>query len=533
MLFKEAADLQNKHTPFVMVTILKSLGSTPRHWGKMIVKQDGSILGTIGGGPAEAKAIVEAQDRLMSGESGVVSYTLNRSSGKESLPMECGGGLDLLFEVYQEKPIMVLIGGGHVNFELAKLSHQVGFRVVVVDKREEFSSAERFPFAWKRITSHSLDPLFEEVTLSSNDAVIIATPDHDESSLRPLVGMEIGFLGMIGSRNKVLRIKQRLIADGYAEKEVNALRAPVGIDIGAETPVEIGISVLSEVLMTLRNRSGKSLSMKYKDLVVIRGGGDLATGVAHKLFRVGMPVVVLEQEKPTVIRRTVSFAQAIFDGTTEVEGVRARYIEDPAEFRSVLDGGEIPVLVDSDMSFVKRLKPTVFIDATLAKKNMGVSKDLAQRVIALGPGFEAGKDAHIVVETARGHYLGSLITQGYAQPNTGIPGNIEGFTEERIVRSPQKGIFQGSVAIGVSVSQGDTLGVVVTPSGEETLVIAPLSGVVRGLLYSGLSVQDGMKIGDIDPRNNSHYIQTISDKAKSIGGAVLEAVLIDVGGNYE
>ncbi len=533
MLFKEAADLQAQHTPFVMVTILKSLGSTPRHWGKMIVKKDGSILGTIGGGPAEAKAIVEAQERLQSGESGVVSYTLNRQSGKESLPMECGGGLDLLFEVYQEKPIMVLIGGGHVNFELAKLSHQVGFRVVVVDRREEFSSAERFPFAWKRITSDSLDPLFEEVTLSSQDAVIIATPDHDESSLRPLIGMDIGFLGMIGSRNKVLRMKQRLLADGYTEEDVNALRAPVGIDIGAETPVEIGISVLSEVLMTLRNTSGRSLSAKYKDLVVVRGGGDLATGVIHKVFRAGMPVVVLEQEKPTVIRRTVSFAQAIFDGTTEVEGVTARYISDPAEFRSVLDKGEIPLIIDPDMSFIQRLKPTVFIDATLAKRNMGVSKDLAQRVIALGPGFEAGKDTHVVVETARGHYLGSLITKGFAQPNTGIPGNIDGHTENRIVRSPKAGIFQGSSTIGDSVVKGDPLGSIVTPSGDSVPVLAPLEGVLRGLLYSGLSVEEGMKIGDIDPRNNSHYIQTISDKAKSIGGAVLEAILIDVGGNHE
>ncbi len=442
-LFQKAATLQASHTPFVMVTIIKSLGSTPRHHGKMLVQTNGSIEGTIGGGPAEARAIKEALNRLESGESGMAKYVLNRvadasgtasspeaiqpahpvalasggtgdisgtgASSAEVLPMECGGGLELLFEVYGKASTLVLIGGGHVNFEIGQLGHRLGYRIVVVDSRAEFSSSERFPFAWKCITSENAEELFSQVSLGSHDAIIIATPNHDESSLRQILNKinsldtPLGFLGMIGSRNKVLRIKQRLLADGFTPAQVKALRSPVGLDIGAETPEEIAVSVMAEVMSVMHGTTAKPLSQKFADLVVVRGGGDLASGVIHKLFRAGMPVVVLEQEQPTVIRRTVSFAEAVFQGQTTVEGVTARRIENPAEFRQVLDAGQVPVLVDPDMQLVKRIKPTVLIDATLAKRNMGISKDLAGKVLALGPGFEAGKDVNMVIETSRGH----------------------------------------------------------------------------------------------------------------------------------
>ncbi len=530
MILQKAAELHTQHNPFVLVTIIKSLGSTPRHQGKMIVKADGSIIGTIGGGPAEARAIQEALERLASGESGMAKYTLNKESGSQStevLPMECGGGMELLFEVYGEAPIMALIGGGHVNYEIGKLGAQIGYRVVVVDKREEFSSSLRFPFAWKCITTDSVEELFNQVALTKKDVVVIATPDHDESSLRPLLRKPLGFLGMIGSRNKVLRIKQRLLSDGFTSEEVAALRSPVGIDIGAETPLEIAISVLSEILAVMTKSTGKPLSQKFADLVVVRGGGDLATGVAHSLFRAGFSVVVLEQEKPTVIRRTVSFADAIFSGVTTVEGITARCITDPAEFRNVLDKGEIPVLVDPQMGMVDRLKPTVLIDATLAKKNRGVSLDKAGKVIALGPGFVAGKDVHMVIETARGHYLGAIITQGASLPDTGVPGSIAGYTEQRIVRAPATGYVEDALDIGVSVAEGDTLGYIMSDT-KRIPIVAPLSGVLRGMIHNTVMVREGMKIGDVDPRNSSEYIYTISDKARAIGGAALQAVLMDI-----
>lgn len=601
MVLQKAAELHTQHAPFVLVTIVKSLGSTPRHQGKMIVKADGSIIGTIGGGPAEARAIDEALSRLATGESGLSKYTLNKgstqgvpapvgaievhgggsgtgssphSSGSvnlssslaskqksyhkptaptgstEVLPMECGGGMDLLFEVYGEAPIMLLIGGGHVNLEIAKLGAQLGYRVVIVDKREEFSSPHRFPMAWKCITAGDLETVFKEISLTKKDVAVIATPDHDESSLRPLLNQHLGFLGMIGSRNKVLRIKQRLLADSFPEELVDQLRAPVGLDIGAETPVEIAISVMAEIMAVVNNLTGKPLSKKFAELVVIRGGGDLATGVAHALFQSGLPVVLLEQAQPTFIRRTVSFGEAIFEGTTTVEGVTARYIEDPAEFRNTLDRGEIPILVDPNMDMVKRLKPTVLVDATLAKRNMGISKDLANRVIALGPGYTAGKDVHMVIETARGHYLGQIITSGSAQPDTGVPGVIQGHSSDRIVRAPQDGYVVDTLEIGSSVTKGDILGYIVADSkdangsttvagldasadasksgtsAQKTPIIAPLTGVLRGMIHQGVAVRKELKIGDIDPRDNRDHIETISDKARALGGSVLQAILM-------
>lgn len=257
-----------------------------------------------------------------------------------------------------------------------------------------------------------------------------------------------------------------------------------------------------------------------RHLLIIKGAGDLASGVAHRLHQAGFAVIMTEIARPTVIRRAVAFAEAVYSVTVTVEGVTARRAADPDTARQIALGGEIAILVDPRAEVITALKPLVVIDAILAKANLGTSIDQAPVVIALGPGFSAGRDAHAVVETKRGHYLGRVIWQGEALANTGIPGEVMGYTEERVLRAPADGIFRGCKAIGAMVTAGETVAMV----GGVPLP-ARISGVLRGILHDDLEVTRGMKVGDIDPRGERDYCFTISDKARAIAGGVLEAIL--------
>lgn len=255
-------------------------------------------------------------------------------------------------------------------------------------------------------------------------------------------------------------------------------------------------------------------------LVIIKGAGDLASGVAHRLAGCGFSVVMLEIAKPTVIRRTVSFAEAVYQQKHTVEGVTARLAGSPEEVNDILYRGEIAVLVDPQWQSIKTLRPTIVIDAILAKKNLGTTLSDAPIVIGLGPGFVAGQDVHAVIETKRGHYLGRVLYTGATIPNTGIPGVIGGYSSERVLRSPIAGTFQARKAIGELVQVGDVVAKI-----DDFPILATLSGVIRGLLQDGLFVDEGFKIGDIDPRDVLEHCFSISDKARSIAGGALEAVI--------
>lgn len=256
-----------------------------------------------------------------------------------------------------------------------------------------------------------------------------------------------------------------------------------------------------------------------ENLVIIKGAGDLATGIAHRLFRSGFAVVMTELALPTVIRRTAAFAEAVFTGQTAVEEVMAVRTE-LADVLQVIERGQIPVVVDPQGQVVSRYKALAVVDAILAKKNTGTKLADAPIVIGVGPGFTAGQDVHAVVESKRGHYLGRLITKGSALPNTGVPGDIGGYTRERILRAPCQGIFTEVARIGDEVLAGDIVAYV-----ENQPVKATITGILRGLLHDQLMVQEGMKIGDIDPRCIHEHCFSISDKARAIGGGVLEAIL--------
>jgi len=256
-------------------------------------------------------------------------------------------------------------------------------------------------------------------------------------------------------------------------------------------------------------------------LVVVKGGGELGSGVAHKLFRSGFKVCILERERPTVERRMVSYASAIFFGEFEVEGVKAKRARDVDEAVEILESREaIPVLIDPEWSSLRRLKPMVVVDAIMAKRNLGTKIDEAPLVIGLGPGFRAGEDVHVVIETLRGHNLGRVIESGCAEEDTGEPEPIMGYTFERILYSPSDGVLKIVKDIGEFVREGETVCMV-----DGLNVAAKLSGIVRGLLMDGMRVRKGQKIGEIDPRGKREYVYTISDRARAVAGGVLEAIL--------
>ena len=264
---------------------------------------------------------------------------------------------------------------------------------------------------------------------------------------------------------------------------------------------------------------------RQKQLIIVRGGGDIATGTIHRLHRCSYPVLVLETGSPSAIRRQVAFSEAIYDGQSEIEGVTCLKVSDFAEAKAVLEAGAIPMMMDETCEILKEVRPWALVDAILAKKNLGTNRNMADKTIGLGPGFTAGEDVDLVIETMRGHNLGRIISRGTALPNTGTPGLIEGVGKERVIHSPAMGILFGKVRIGDRVEKGQPVAVIVTGQGE-AVVEASLTGLVRGLIRDGYPVTKGFKIADIDPRESEYEnCFTISDKARAIGGSVLEALL--------
>ena len=307
------------------------------------------------------------------------------------------------------------------------------------------------------------------------------------------------------------------------------------------------------------NQSNNQI-IKKNLLIICRGAGDLATGIIHRLHRAGHRVIALETDYPAAIRRQVSFCEAVYDGSAAVEGVTARLVPaladaetdtetcsgindtpaahivsekwDSSAIEAVLEAGEVPLLIDPKGESIVLLKPDVVVDAIIAKKNLGTTIDMAPLVIGVGPGFTAGQDVHLVIESMRGHNLARIITDGMAQPNTGVPGNIAGFTSERVIHAPAAGYIYDVRKIGDIVQKGDEIARIYPDKesydnalSEYVPVNATITGIIRGLIREGYYFRKGFKIADIDPRESEiTNCFTISDKARSIAGSVLEAV---------
>lgn len=267
---------------------------------------------------------------------------------------------------------------------------------------------------------------------------------------------------------------------------------------------------------------------KERPVIIVRGAGDLATGVIIRLHKCGFKLMVCECEDPSAIRRKAALCQAVWNGETTVEGVTAKTVKDREEAFSLIEKGVIPLFIDPECAIAKDIKPIAIVDAILAKKNLGTDRSMAQITVGLGPGFTAGKDVDAVIETMRGHHLGKVIYEGSPIANTGIPGNIGGFTKERVIHSHIGGKISfvtdekgETVDIGSIVKKGQTIAKIGTSP-----VKATIDGVLRGLIHEGYTVPQHFKIADIDPRlEQVAYCDTVSDKARAIAGGVLEALL--------
>jgi xanthine dehydrogenase accessory factor len=255
-------------------------------------------------------------------------------------------------------------------------------------------------------------------------------------------------------------------------------------------------------------------------LVLIRGGGDLATGIAVRLVKSGFSVVITELAEPLTVRRAVSFAEAVHEKRVQVEGVTGEFVTQPDEIKRVINSGAVPVLVDPDLSFLDQVQPDVVVDARMMNIAPQEGKGLATLVIGLGPGFVAGENCHAVIETNRGHHLGRVIWSGPPLEDTGTPGDIDGYKSERVLRAPIDGKVQAGAQIGDRVNKGS---VIILVGGQA--VFAPFDGIIRGMIRPGSVVEKGTKIGDVDPRDDPTIWSQISDKSRAVGGAVLEAIL--------
>jgi len=276
--------------------------------------------------------------------------------------------------------------------------------------------------------------------------------------------------------------------------------------------------------------------IKYENqIIIVRGGGDLATGVVQKFHRTGFKVLILETQAPTAIRRSVSLCEAVYEGIATVEDITCRLVSNIDEAKACWHRKTIPLMIDPEGKAIQEINPTGVIDAIIAKRNLGTSLNMAKVTIALGPGFNAGKDVHAVIETMRGHELGKMILEGNAQPDTGIPGEIAGESIRRVLHAPEEGMIKHIKQIGSIVEQGEPLFTINytkpnendrdtipdTPSAITT-VKAPIRGLLRGLIREGIHVNTGTKVADIDSRTDIDW-RTISDKARCLGGAALEA----------
>lgn len=270
------------------------------------------------------------------------------------------------------------------------------------------------------------------------------------------------------------------------------------------------------------------MSLFNDELVIVRGAGDLATGVVYSLYKAHLKIIILETQYPSSIRRKVSLSEAVYDGESKVEDIEAVLVKSYEEALNIIankDYKKIPILIDPNCDILKNIKPAFLIDAIIAKKNLGTNKSMAKYTIALGPGFTAGKDCDIVIETMRGHNLGRMYLEGEAIPNTGIPGNIGGKEAERVIHASSDGIIENVKNIGDFVKEKEVIAYI-NNNNEKIEVLATFNGLLRGIIKDGFKVHKGLKIADIDPRKSEYdNCFTISDKARNLGGSVLTAMM--------
>ncbi|WP_254533696.1 selenium-dependent molybdenum cofactor biosynthesis protein YqeB [Natrinema gelatinilyticum] len=520
-LFDRVDDLVEQGRPASMLTIVDKDGSAPRDVGAKMLVTDDDEYGTIGGGTVEGLAVEDSRDVLRGdADPGVRTYEL-RPGGNTG--MVCGGSMDVFIDRIRGRARLYVAGGGHIGVELAAMGTRLGYAVTVVDDREEYASPERFS-ADVDVVHGPYDEVLAGLPMTSETAVVVATRSgtFDRQAVAAALNGGAGYVGVVASEDKTAHIFDSLLEDGYSRRDLVRVRAPVGLDLGGGGPEDVVLSILAELHRDRYDATGERANRHdIDDLVVLRGGGDLGSGVVYRLHQAGFPVIVTETAQPTVVRRAVAFGAAMYDGDVTVQGVTGRRVADVDEALAVLADDEVPVLEDPDGTVIDELEPRAVVDAIMAKGKFdtGTRRALADVVVGLGPGFDASENVDAVVETDRGHELGHVIYDGKPSPYDGEPGDRRGYTHERVLRAPSDGVWSPSVEIGEVVEAETIVGSV-----DDDPVVTEIGGLVRGLVHDGVSVSAGAKLGDVDPRDDVDYTK-ISDKALCLGGGVLEALL--------
>ncbi len=520
-VFEDVSELLSQGESVAMLTVVETSGSAPREVGTRMAVTPEETYGTIGGGSVEGLAIADAREVLAgTKESGVRSYELERGG---NTGMVCGGHMEVFIDRLSARPRLYLAGGGHINQEIAPIALRLGYAVTVIDDREAYANPELFPDGVTVIEGDYATEL-ANLPMGADASLVVATRSSTFDADATAAGLDgdAGYIGVVASETKAAHITDSLVDDGYSRADLSRVRSPVGLALGGDGPADIALSILSEVARDRHGTDGKrETKLNLDDLVVIRGGGDLGSGVGYRLHSAGFPVIVTEVENPTVVRRRVAFATAMYERTIEIEGVTGRRVSDADEAVAALNSGEVPVLSDPDAAVADRLDAAVLVDAIMAKGKVdtGTRRSDADVVIGMGPGFEAGEDVDAVIETDRGHELGRAIYEGTASAYNGEPGEREGYTHERVFYAPASGRWEPTVEIGDLVEAGATVG---TVGGEP--VTSEIAGLIRGLVAPGITVEEGTKLGDTDPRGESVDPETISDKALCLGGGVLEVM---------
>ncbi|MGO9295185.1 MAG: selenium-dependent molybdenum cofactor biosynthesis protein YqeB [Streptosporangiaceae bacterium] len=544
-LLRELLDATAAGEPAALATVIETRRSVPRHAGtKMVVRAGGQCSGSVGGGEMEARVLREALAALADGRTRLLRYEL-LDPGRGD-PGVCGGELAVFIEPYLPPPAVLVVGCGHVGRSVTELAHWLGMRVIATDDRAELVTAELLPGA-DVLVPGPVEAAVAAVRPGQTHAVVVTrNMGVDVAVLPALLAAGMRSVGVIGSSRRWHAARRELLAHGVAAADLDRVRAPIGLTLPAETPREIALSILAEIVALDRAATaegGAPLTAGHAGpvtghagpsaapapaadaipapagiagpLVVVRGGGDLATGVAWRLTRAGFPVVVCELPQPLAVRRAVALATAVTDGRVQVQGmtgVRATAAQAPALARE----GVVPVVVSPGLP---PLDAAVVVEARMAKRVLDTTIADAALVVALGPGFTAGRDCHAVVETMRGPQLGRVLWSGSAAADTGTPGPVGGHGAERVLRAPIAGAAHWRARLGDVVEAGALLG---TVGGGQ--IRAPFGGVIRGLIADGTVVPARVKVGDVDPRADTDWRQ-ISDKALAVGGGVLEAVV--------
>ena len=475
-------------------------------------------------------------------------------------------GQRVFAERFGAVPQLVVCGGGHVAAALVKQAKLLGLPVLAIDDREEFAQQLRAAGADTVLCAPFAQAL-QNVPGGAETYFAVLTRSHafDLDCLTLILQKPAAYVGMMGSRGRAALVRRQLLETGLDSQRVESLCAPIGLAIGAQTAAEIALSILAQivqvkngrpqtegypialldamvqaenartpaVLATIVARHGSTPRDVGAKMLILPDGstvGSVGGGIMeHYTVQAARKMLAQAATQPAAIRRQVALCEAVYEGETTVEGLRAVRIETLEQAQSVWAQSAVPVLVDPEGACIARAKPEVVVDAILAKRNLGTHRDMAPLTIALGPGFVAGQDVDVVVETKRGHRLGRIIREGSAIPNTGIPGVIGGYGAERVIHAQAAGVFMNVRKIGDLVEKGETIATIRTPEGAEIPVTAQIPGILRGLLRSGYPVTPGFKIADIDPRREElSNCFLISDKSRCIAGSVLELVCAQV-----